>query len=290
MKRSEVSHSSVRTTRLFKSLLLYFLLVVVTVVALTPTLWMLSTSFKKQHEIFQTEVNWIPHEFTAENYSKAFELFPLWMWFRNSILVAVLTLMLTLACDIMAAYAFSKLNFKGRNLLFALVVASIMLPREAAIVPLYRLIRTMGMMDSWAAIILPQAAEAIGVFLLAQFFRNVPNELSESASLDGCGHWRILWRIVTPLSTPILAVLIILTLVNSWNNFLWPLIVATSEASVTLPVGLASVMSGSSEAAEARQFGLLMATAFISCLPTIAVFLVLQKQFIQSVTMTGLKY
>jgi ABC-type glycerol-3-phosphate transport system permease component len=290
MKSAEVSFSSAKTTRVFKSLVLYILLIVITIVALAPTVWMLSTSFKKQHEIFQTEVNWIPRELTAENYIKAFELFPLWMWFRNSVIVAALTLLLTLVCDIMAAYAFSKLYFKGRNLLFALVVASIMLPREAAIVPLYRLIRNLGMMDSWAAIILPQAAEAIGVFLLAQFFRNVPNELSESASLDGCSHWRILWRIVTPLSIPILAVLIILTLVNSWNNFLWPLIVATSEASVTLPVGLSSVMSGSSEAAEARQFGLLMATSFISCLPTVGVFLVLQKQFIQSVTMTGLKY
>ena len=220
MNQTKASALSASKTKLLSSVLLYILLFAVTVVALTPSLWMLSTSFKKQHEIFQTEVDWIPNDFTLENYIKSFQLFPLWIWFRNSILVAVLTLALTLVCDIMAAYAFSKLNFRGRNLLFLLVVASIMLPREAAVVPLYRLIRRLHMMDSWTAIILPQAAEAIGVFLLAQFFRNIPNELSESANIDGCSHWRILWQIVTPLSVPILSVLTILTLVNSWNNFL----------------------------------------------------------------------
>ena len=169
MTRAKAIAASVHTTKLLRSLVLYFLLIVVAVVALAPTFWMLSTSLKKQHEIFQQEVNWIPHEFTVENYIKSFELFPLLMWFRNSIFVAVLTLVLTLICNIMAAYAFSRLNFKGKNFLFLLVVASIMLPREAAIVPLYRLIRQFGMMNSWTAIVLPQAAEAIGVFLLAQF-------------------------------------------------------------------------------------------------------------------------
>jgi len=275
--------------RLVGRILAYGLLLAITVVGLAPTAWIVSTSLKPQSEVFQSQPRWIPPHPTIENYVKAFRMYPLLTWFRNSILVAALTLILALLCDVLAAYAFARLEFKGRNSLLSLIIASIMLPGEAAAVPLYRIARLIGITDTAMGIVLPQAAEAVGLFLFVQFFRTIPKELSEASSIDGCSHWTILWRIIFPLSIPVVSVMTILTFVSSWNNFFWPLVAIFSSSSMTLPVGLASIMSAFSEAAEARQYGLMMAISLISCLPAIIVFLLLQRRFIQAITMTGLK-
>lgn len=273
----------------FRTLLLYILLGAVTVLALAPTAWMFSTSLKARGAVFEQTIRWIPNPITLENYSRAFSSLPLLTWLNNSALIAAFTLILTLLCDILIAFAFARLEFRGKNLLFMLVLTTIMVPSQATAVPMFKLINWMGLIDTKTGIVVPQAAEAIGVFLLTQFFKGIPKELGEAARIDGCSNWQILWKIIVPLSGPAITVLTILTLANSWNNFLWPLIVAQSEASITLPVGLASLMSGFSEAAEAREYGLLMATSMVACLPTIVAFLVLQQRFIEGITMTGLK-
>jgi len=278
-----------RTKNNLSKFFLYFILIVVIIISLAPLIWMVSTSLKSMDEVFQKEVHWVPENITWDNYKKSFEVYPLFTWFYNSIFVAVFTLVVTLFCDIMAAYAFAKFEFRGKGILFAIVLASIMMPRETAVIPTYKIIRMMGLVDTKMAIILPQAAEAIGVFLLVQFFKNIPNELCEAASIDGCSRWGILWKIIVPLSKPAISTLAILTIVNSWNNFFWPLIITYSESSITLPVGLASIMSSFSEAGAARSYGLLMAISVISSLPTIIVFLFLQRKIIQGISMTGLK-
>ncbi|MBC7217326.1 MAG: carbohydrate ABC transporter permease [Candidatus Caldatribacterium sp.] len=268
-----------RRRRLFVTSLFAFLLVLVTVLFLAPTLWMVSTSLKPKAEVFEPKVRWIPKTPTMDNYVRAFALLPL----------VTLTLVLTCFCDILAAYAFARLRFRGRELLYALVLFTIMVPIYSSAVPLYRVIRAMGLIDTKTGIVLPQAAEAIGVFLLTQFFRSIPKELSEAAKMDGANEWTILWRIVVPLAKPAVAVLLILTFANTWNSFFWPLIVAQSNASITFPVGMGSVMSGFHEGAEAREYGLVMATSVIACLPTVVAFLILQRRFVEGISMSGLK-
>lgn len=268
---------------------LAFLLVSVTVLFLAPVLWMVSTSLKPKGEVFEAQIRWIPKTPTMANYVRAFTLLPLSTWIRNSAVVVVLTLILTCLCDILAAYAFARMKFRGRELLYMLVLVTIMIPIYSSAVPLYKVVRAMGLIDTKTGIVLPQAAEAIGVFLLTQFFRTIPRELSEAAKMDGATEWTILWRIIVPLAKPAITVLVILTFANTWNSFFWPLIVAQSSASITFPVGMGSVMSGFHEGAEAREYGLVMATSVIACLPTVVAFLILQKRFVEGISMSGLK-
>ncbi|MCX6090094.1 MAG: carbohydrate ABC transporter permease [Candidatus Atribacteria bacterium] len=278
-----------RSTPGIIKLILYLFMIIVTVFTLAPTAWMISTSLKPKWEVFESVVRWIPKTFTLDNYIRSFQLLPLFNWLSNSAVVAVFTLLLTLFCDILVAYAFGKMEFRGKSFLFTLVLITVMVPIYSTAVPMYKLTRWMGFMDTKTGIILPQAAEAIGVFLLTQFFRSIPRELSEAAKIDGASQWTIVWRVVVPLSVPAITVLTILTLANSWNNFFWPLVIAQSNASITLPVGLSSVMSGVSEGAEAREYGLIMATSIIACLPIVVAFLFLQRRFIEGISMTGIK-
>ncbi len=267
----------------------YALLAGLAVAALLPTVWMLSTSFKPRAEWYQQAIHWIPRQPTLANYAEAFRSYPLPIWFANSILVAAFTLALTVLVDVMAAFAFARLEFKGRGILFSIVIATIMVPTQPTAIPLFQLVKWLNLIDTRVAIIVPQAAEAIGVFLLTQFFKGIPKELTEAARIDGAGMWRILWVIIVPLAGPAITVLAILTLSSSWNNFFWPLIVAQSNHSITLPVGLSSIMSGFNEAGQARDFGLLMAMAVVASLPTIVAFIFLQSRFVQGVTLTGIK-
>ena len=278
-----------RSTPVTMKVILYLVMIVLILIALAPTLWMVSTSLKPKWEVFESQVRWIPNTITLDNYKRAFELLPLFNWLNNSAVTAVFTLVLTLFCDILIAYAFAKMEFKGKNFLFALVLITIMVPIYSTAVPMYKLTRWMNLIDTKTGIILPQAAEAIGVFLLTQFFRSIPKELNEAAKIDGASQWTTIWRVVVPLSIPAITVLAILTLANSWNNFFWPLVIAQSNSSITLPVGLSSVMSGVSEGAEAREYGLIMATSIIASLPTIIAFLFLQRKFIEGISMTGIK-
>lgn len=278
-----------RSTPGTMKIVLYILMIVLIVIELAPILWMASTSLKPKWEVFEGQIRWIPRTITLDNYKRAFELLPLFDWLKNSTVVAVFTLILTLFCDILIAYAFAKMKFKGKNFLFAIVLITIMVPIYSTAVPMYKIIRWMNLIDTRTGIILPQAAEAIGVFLLTQFFQSIPKELIDAAKIDGASQWTIIWKVVVPLSIPALTVLTILTLSNSWNNFFWPLIVAQSNNSITLPVGLSSVMSGVSESAEAREYGLIMAISIIASLPTIIAFLFLQREFVEGVSMTGIK-
>jgi len=278
-----------RRQRILVVSFLAFLLVFVTVLFLAPILWMLSTSLKPKAEVFEPRIRWIPRTPTIDNYVRAFTLLPLVTWMGNSAVVVAFTLVLTCFCDILAAYAFARLRFRGKEFLYALVLLTIMIPIYSSAVPLYKVIRAMGLIDTKTGIVLPQAAEAVGVFLLTQFFRTIPKELSEAAKMDGAKEWTILWRIIIPLARPAIAVLVILTFANTWNSFFWPLIVAQSNASITFPVGMGSVMSGFHEGAEAREYGLVMATSVVACLPTVITFLILQRRFVEGISMSGLK-
>ena len=280
--------SSAAKKRIVRSVL-YILLILVGVLSLVPMIWVIITSFKTTEEIFSSTLHWIPHNPTLNNYYRAVTEYDLLQWLFNSLSITFFTIVLSSFFYIMPAYAIAKLKFKLKPALMMLMLATIMIPKELSAIPLYKVIRQMGLLDTHIAVIVPQICEAIGVFLLVQFFTKIPDEYIEVAKLEGCSHWKILWTIFVPLSGPAISVMVILTFVNSWNNFFWPLLVTFSNNSFTLPVGLSQIMVSYSEASAARQYGLLMAISLIASLPTIITFLLLQNRFVEAVTATGIK-
>ena len=268
---------------------LYILLIIVSVFAVAPLLWVVSTSFKTTGEIFSDKLNWIPKNFTIENYIKAVKEYPLITWLINSMFITVSTIVFSTILYIMPAYALAKFDFKGKGILILLVISSLMIPKELTAIPVYKIVRMFGLIDTKIAVIVPQISEAIGVFLLLQFFRSIPDTFIEAAQIDGYNHISILFKIFVPLAMPAISVMTILTFVFSWNNFFWPLLVTFSNQAVPLPVGLSTIMVSYSEAGAARQYGLLMAISLIGSIPTILLFLFLQNKFVEGVTSSGIK-
>jgi len=250
-----------------------------------PFLWMLLGSLKTQRELLASPPTLLPEAPTLDNFSRMFERLDFAQFFFNSAFVAVVVTLANLLFCSMAGYALAKLHFAGKRGIFGLVVATLMVPGSVTLVPLFVLMSKLGLINSYAAVILPFAAGAFGVFLMRQFMIGLPDELLDAARIDGASEWRIFRSIVIPLVKPALAALGIFQFLASWNNFLWPLVALTDESKYTLPVALATFAIGQNKA----DFGLLMAGSVALVFPVIAVFLILQRQFTQSIAMTGLK-
>ncbi len=227
----------------------------------------------------------MPSHPTGEYFPAVFARFPILGWFRNSTVVAVLTTVCTLVVDALAAYPLARMRFPGRRLILGTIIATFLLPYELLFVPLFLGLNMFGIADSIFSLAIPPSANALGVFLLVRFFETIPRELEEAAFLDGCSRLGFFCRILLPLSRPGLATVAIFAFVGSWNNFFWPLIVSSSEATRTLPVGLATMVgSGMSM----RQ-GVLMAAAVIATVPALVFFLALQRYFVQGIASSGVK-
>jgi len=250
-----------------------------------PFIWMLLGSLKTQQELVQQPPTWIPETVTTDNYSRLWSRldFPRYFWNSTFISLAI-TIANVVFCS-MIGYALAKLRFAGRDLLFLLVIATLLVPGSVTLVPLFVLMSKLDLVDTYWAVILPAAAGPLGVFLMRQFMLAIPNDLLEAARVDGAGEFRIFWKIVVPLSAPAIAALGIITFLPSWNALLWPLVVLTSQEHYTLPVALAIFARGQFQA----DYGLLMAGSVVLVVPVIIVFLLLQRHFTQSVTMTGIK-
>jgi multiple sugar transport system permease protein len=233
----------------------------------------------------QQPPTWIPETVTTDNYSRLWSRldFPRYFWNSTFISLAI-TIANVVFCS-MIGYALAKLRFAGRDLLFLLVIATLLVPGSVTLVPLFVLMSKLDLVDTYWAVILPAAAGPLGVFLMRQFMLAIPNDLLEAARVDGAGEFRIFWKIVVPLSAPAIAALGIITFLPSWNALLWPLVVLTSQEHYTLPVALAIFARGQFQA----DYGLLMAGSVVLVVPVIIVFLLLQRHFTQSVTMTGIK-
>lgn len=253
---------------------------------LVPFLWMLLTSLMTPEQMLRFPPQFIPHPMVTENYRKAMETVPLARFFLNSLLVATLTTAGQMVTASMAAYAFARLKFPGKNMLFFFFLATMMIPPQVNIVPLFILMSKLGWIDSYYALIVPGLFGAFGIFLLRQWFLSFPEELEQAATLDGCNIWQIYWKIALPTALPALATLGIFTFITTWNSFLWPLIVINSEHMRTLPVGLAA-FKGSFR--ETTDWGQLMAAGVISILPALAIFLLGQKYFIRGLIAGSLK-
>lgn len=264
---------------------MYGLLVLGVLLVAGPFVWMVLGSLKTPAELLRLPPTWWPEAPTLNNYARLFQRLDFPRFFFNSTVVAVVITAANLVFCSMIGYALAKLDFAGKNKLFLLVMATLMVPQGVIIVPLFILMANLGLVDTHAGLILPFAAGAFGVFLMRQFMLGIPDELLEAARVDGASEWYLFWRIVMPLSGPALATLGILTFMSSWNMFTWPLVISTSEDMFTLPVALATFSRGE----YSSDYGLLMAGSLVIVLPILIVFAALQKHFTQGIATTGLK-
>ncbi len=264
---------------------LYALLTVGALLMVAPFVWMVLSSLKPEAEVRAIPPTWWPQTITATNYDQLFSRLDFPTYFFNSTVVAVAVTLGNVVFGSMLGYALAKLDFPGKRTVFGLVLLTLMVPGVVTFVPLFVLTTNIGLTDTLPGMFLPFIAGPFGVFLMRQFIMGLPDELIAAARVDGAGELRIFFSVILPLCGPALATLAILTFLASWNNFLWPLVVAQSEDKFTLPVALALYSVGQNS----TQYGLLLAGAVVVVLPVVAVFLVLQRYFIQGIAMTGIK-
>jgi multiple sugar transport system permease protein len=266
-----------------RSVISHLLLVAVALLFAAPLIYALATSFKPPDEVFTRPPTLVGSELRFDNYIEAFRFAPFGRYFFNSFLVAITGTAVVVAVSSLSAFAFARLRFRGRELLFLLFLGTLMVPQEVLIVPMYWLMQTFGWVDSYQALILPFAFTAFGTFLLRQFFLTVPAELVDSARVDGAGPFTIFFRIMLPLSRPALAVLSMFTFIAFWGSFLWPLIVIdTVDVKGTVPLGLTSFM-----AQQGTQWHLMMAAAMLAMVPSVLLVVVLQKNLVKGLLTTG---
>ena len=267
------------------SIVLYVLLTLGLVVMIAPFVWMVLGSFKAQGEFLRLPPTWLPEQPTFNNYQRLIEQLDMPRFFFNSIVVAMAVTVGNLVFSPMLGYALAKLRFAGKGVLLGLVLATLMLPGAAILVPQFVLMSALGLVNSYPALILPFLAGPFGVFLTRQFFSGLPDELLEAARMDGASEFRIFWTIAMPLAGPVLATLGILTFLGSWNAFIYPLVMAQEPEMYTLPVALATFATGQYQA----DHGMLMAGALILVLPILIIFVVLQRWITEGIATTGLK-
>ncbi|MFE6132344.1 carbohydrate ABC transporter permease [Streptomyces sp. NPDC056437] len=252
-----------------------------------PFLWMVLSAFKTDRELTASPPVWIPTEWTFHHFTELLDRLDMPLYFMNSVIVAVFVTVCNLVFCSMLGYALAKLDFGGRSKVFAIVLGALMVPGNLMLLPLFVLMSRLQLIDSYAGLVLPFAAGAVGVFLMRQFMLSIPDDLLEAARLDGAGEWFIFWRIVMPLVKPALATLSVLTFLGSWNNFVWPLIATNDPGKYTLPVALATFATDPNKSAGSN--GMLMAGSFLVVLPVLIVFIALQRHFTQGIATAGMK-
>lgn len=250
---------------------------------LLPFLWAVATGFKTETDAASGDPSWIGASGpTTDAFTAILSQGNVYLWAWNSLLTSVAITVITVAISALAAYAFSRLDFRGRRWLFVAIIAAIVVPPQVLIIPLFYEMLAFGMVDTYWGLILPQVVAPAMVFILKKFFDAIPIELEDAARVDGASRFRIFWSIVLPLSRPILASVAIFVFIGAWNNFLWPFLVINDTTLMTLPVGLQTVIS-----AYGVQYAQVMAQAVLAALPLIAVFIVFQKQIVKGVATSG---
>ena len=273
-----------RMALLLRNWPIHLLLVAGGIAMVLPFFWMVTTSLKTPLEALRFPPTWIPTLFRFDNYAEVFRQIPLWRYMANTLLITVATLAGVLVTGVLAAYAFARFRFFGREVTFMLFLALMMIPLPVYLVPSYMILFKLGWIDTYLAMIVPWVVNIFGIFLLRQHFRQLPQDLFDAARIDGCSRLSTLFRIVIPLSKPPLAAIAVFNVVGSWNSFFWPLIVTHSDTIRPLQVGLAYFSREQS-----TNYTLLMAATTISVIPLIVLFFIAQKQIIQSQARAGLK-
>jgi len=275
-----------RATRL----LLYAIAIVTSVIMIVPLYWMLATSFKPPGDVFASPIKWIPDPWTLANYRDVFTLLPFGRFFINSVIVTLSIVAINILFDTAAAYAFAKLRFPGRDFLFFVLLITLMVPFQVNLIPLFRIMVALHRIspylgvNTYFGLIAPSAIQVFGIFLLRQYISSIPDDILDSARVDGASEFKILRSIVFPLAGPGIATLAIFTFLSAWNDFLWPLIVTQTDQMRTLPVGLALLARK-----QEINWGDTMAGTVVTAMPMIVVFLVLQRRFIEGLTRGAIK-
>jgi multiple sugar transport system permease protein len=259
-------------------------LILLAIATAFPLLWMISASLMPAGEALTLPVRLLPSRPTLEHYGTLFQRLNLGRTFFNSLFLSTMITAVSLLCNSMAGYAFAKLRFRGRGRLFAFLLATLIVPPQVTVLPLFLEIRAMGLVNSFGGVLVAAIATAFGIFLVRQFALGIPDELLDAARLDGASELRIYWTIVLPLLRPILLTLGVFTFLTAWNDFLWPLTVLTDESKYTLPVALAN-LSGE----HVQDTELMMAGAVVTVIPGLLVFLALQKHYVEGIVMGSIK-
>lgn len=271
--------------QIVSKIIIYAILLLITAAMLVPFIWMLSASIKTDREVFLMDpFVLIPETPRWDNYVKIWTKIPMLKFVGNTVFLTIVVTILQLLTSSFAAYSFAKLDFKHKNKLFLAYIATIAMPWQVYMVPQFIMMRSMGLNDKLLAMICLQAFSAFGVFLMKQFYEGIPSELCEAARIDGMSEYKIYMKIMLPLSKPALSTLTIFTFVNTWNDYLGPLIYLKTETKKTIQLGLKMFIGQYSS-----EYGLIMAGSVLSLIPVIIVFLCLQKYFVEGVASTGLK-
>jgi multiple sugar transport system permease protein len=266
------------------TVLLYGLLAACTLLTLLPYAWMLSSSFKPNVEIFSASVQLIPARPILDNYTEAVARQPVGRAILNSVIVAGVETLAVVVTSVFTAYPFARLRFPGRDLLFLAILGTMMIPSQATMIPSFILIKWLGWVDTYQGLIVPRMMAPLGIFLMRQFLQTLPRELEEAARLDGCSRLQVLRLVLLPLMGPAVATLAIFTFTASWNEFFWPLIVVQSNEMRTIQLLIAAMKQ-----AEVADWGVIMAVVTLSVVPTVAIYVLLQRYFVRGIAMSGLK-
>jgi multiple sugar transport system permease protein len=252
------------------------------ILMIIPIIWTISTSFKPLLQVWQP--NWIPNPPSLINYGKVFSRIPVFRFLYNSFVVSFIATFAQLLITTLAAYAFARIRFKGRNVMFLIFLGTMMIPAYILIIPQYLIIDYIGLINTYTALFLPRIVSVFAIYMLRAFFTSIPQDLDESAYLDGAGRFTVLFKIIVPLSRPAYSALFIFIFMTVWNDFMWPLIVTSQEKMRTIQVGIAYFRD-----ANTTDYGATMAASFIAAAPVLVTFLIANRQFVKGITLTGIK-
>ncbi|WP_077325421.1 carbohydrate ABC transporter permease [Virgibacillus siamensis] len=272
----------------FNVLIRYLILGFASIIFIFPLYWMITGAFKNEESLYSMPPDWFPTELYMGNFIAIFEHYPIMLWLWNSLFIGIISVILIILLSATAGYALAKIRFPGDNLIFVLVIATMMLPHETILVTLYELTGEIGLLDSSWGVILPTVAFPFGVFLVRQFARSIPEDLLNAARIDGASELRIFFSIVVPMLLPALGALAIFAFMYTWNNYAWQLVVLSSHSKLTFPLGL-TLMANQDPSGATLNYAFLMAGASIAAVPLIIFFLLLQRSFIKGVALGSVK-
>lgn len=284
MSSTAVVMKKKKSSAVLRRVLLYIVLILIAVIMVVPFLWMLSTSLKTQYDAVKIPPVWIPDPLQWENYVKLFTEQPMFQFMLNTIKIVFFVVLGQLFFSSLAAYSFARISFKGRNVMFFFYIATLMVPGQVTMIPTYLMFAKAGLTDNHLALILPAFFSAFGVFLLRQFFMSLPRELEEAAEIDGCNPFMTYWRIMLPLVVPAMLTLGVFTLMNTWNDYMGPLIYLSSPEKYTMTLGIAYF-----KGVYTTQWNLVMAGSIVSVVPILIAYLCAQKYFIEGIAFSGVK-
>ena len=284
MSSTAVVMKKKKSSAVVRRVLLYIVLILIAVIMVVPFLWMLSTSLKTQYDAVKIPPVWIPDPPQWENYVKLFTEQPMFQFMLNTIKIVFFVVLGQLFFSSLAAYSFARISFKGRNVVFFFYIATLMVPGQVTMIPTYLMFAKAGLTDNHLALILPAFFSAFGVFLLRQFFMSLPRELEEAAEIDGCNPFMTYWRIMLPLVVPAMLTLGVFTLMNTWNDYMGPLIYLSSPEKYTMTLGIAYF-----KGVYTTQWNLVMAGSIVSVVPILIAYLCAQKYFIEGIAFSGVK-